>query len=156
MFHKYCHCCHIKHRGIITILDLWNPWGYVTDMLKCHGGLENILCLCSKTYSTLGGLFWLCSANHKAGYFSNMACDWRSIDWAYSEQETENGPGLPLVRDGPLGASAFVRIAYQTTVIWVHAFKRVLSFLSVCHTLLIMFPSSYHHEIFRSCHHEPG
>ena len=33
----------------------------------------------------------LCLANHRAGYFSNLACDWLSIDWAYSEQETENG-----------------------------------------------------------------
>ena len=34
----------------------------------------------------------LCSANHRAGYFSNLTCDWLSIVWAYSEQETENGP----------------------------------------------------------------
>ena len=34
----------------------------------------------------------LCSANHRAGYFRNLACDWLSIVWAYSEQETENGP----------------------------------------------------------------
>ena len=34
----------------------------------------------------------LCLANHRAGYFSNLACDWLSIAWAYSEQETENGP----------------------------------------------------------------
>ena len=27
----------------------------------------------------------LCSANHRAGYFSNLACDWLSIVWAYSE-----------------------------------------------------------------------
>ena len=36
----------------------------------------------------------LCSANHRAGYFSNLACDWLSIVWAYSEQETENGPRI--------------------------------------------------------------
>ena len=35
----------------------------------------------------------LCSANHRAGYLSNLACDWLSIVWAYSEQETESGPG---------------------------------------------------------------
>ena len=29
-----------------------------------------------------------CSANHRTGYF----CDWLSIVWAYSEQETENRP----------------------------------------------------------------
>ena len=34
----------------------------------------------------------LCSANHRTGYFSNLACDCLSIVWAYSEQDTENGP----------------------------------------------------------------
>ena len=33
----------------------------------------------------------LCSANHRTGYFSNLACDWLSIVWAYSEEETKNG-----------------------------------------------------------------
>ena len=33
----------------------------------------------------------LCSANHRADYFSNLACDWLSIVWAYSKQESENG-----------------------------------------------------------------
>ena len=37
----------------------------------------------------------LCSANHRAGYFSNLACAWLSIVWAYSKQETENGPRRP-------------------------------------------------------------
>ena len=36
----------------------------------------------------------LCSANHRAGYFSNLACDWLSITWAFSKQETENGPRI--------------------------------------------------------------
>ena len=40
----------------------------------------------------------LCSANHKAGYFSNMPSNWLSIDWDYSEQETENGP-FPLFHE---------------------------------------------------------
>ena len=26
------------------------------------------------------------------GYWSNLPCDWPSTAWAYSEQETENGP----------------------------------------------------------------
>ena len=34
----------------------------------------------------------LCLANHRAGYFSNLACDWLRTVGAYSEQETENGP----------------------------------------------------------------
>ena len=38
----------------------------------------------------------LCSANHRAGYFSNLACDWLSIVWVYSEQVTEKGPRYRL------------------------------------------------------------
>ena len=34
----------------------------------------------------------LCSANHRPGYWSNLPCDWPSTAWAYSEQETGNGP----------------------------------------------------------------
>ena len=34
----------------------------------------------------------LCSGNHRTGYFSNLACDWLSIVWDYSEQETKKGP----------------------------------------------------------------
>ena len=37
-------------------------------------------------------VFRLCSANHRPGYWSNLPCDWLSTAWAYSEQETENGP----------------------------------------------------------------
>ena len=36
----------------------------------------------------------LCSANHMPGYWSILPCDWPSTAWAYSEQETENGPRL--------------------------------------------------------------
>ena len=34
----------------------------------------------------------LCSANHRSGYWSNLACDWPSTAWAYSEEETEIFP----------------------------------------------------------------
>ena len=48
------------------------------------------------TWARFLSLTWsklrLWSANHRAGYFSNLACDWRSIVWAYCEQETGNGP----------------------------------------------------------------
>ena len=39
----------------------------------------------------------LCSANHWAGYFSNLVCDWLNIVWANSEQGTENGPCLCMM-----------------------------------------------------------
>ena len=38
----------------------------------------------------------LCSANHRPGYWSNLPCDWPSTAWAYSGQETENGPRCRL------------------------------------------------------------
>ena len=34
----------------------------------------------------------LCLANHRAGYLSNLTCDWLSIVWGYSKLETENEP----------------------------------------------------------------
>ena len=46
----------------------------------------------SLTQNKLG----LCSANHRPGYWSNLPCDWLSKAWAYSENETENGPRLGL------------------------------------------------------------
>ena len=39
---------------------------------------------------------------------------------------------------------------------WYFLSVRLSICLSICHTFLTMFPSSYHHEIFRSCHHGPG
>ena len=40
----------------------------------------------------------LCSANNRAGYCSILACDWLSIVWAYSEQETETDPAICRTR----------------------------------------------------------
>ena len=51
-------------------------------------GIEIRVCFLSLAQSKLR----LCSANHRPGYWSNLACDWPSTAWAYSEQETENGP----------------------------------------------------------------
>ena len=51
--------------------------------------MSTLACFLSLSWSKLK----LCSANHRVGYFSNLACDWLSIVWAYSEQETENRPG---------------------------------------------------------------
>ena len=34
----------------------------------------------------------LCSADHGAGYFSNLACGWLGIDWSCPGWETENEP----------------------------------------------------------------
>ena len=58
----------------------WPITGQVNSVIRAH------------FLSYAGSKLRLCSANHRAGYFSNLACDCLSIVWAYSEQETENGP----------------------------------------------------------------
>ena len=55
----------------------------------------------------------LCSANHRAGYFSNLACDWLSIVWAYSEQETEKGPWSDEVRRWVGGYPSVVTVVME-------------------------------------------
>ena len=57
-----------------------SAWGQVSSYTRAH--------FLSLARSKLR----LCSANHRAGYFSNLTCDWLSIAWAYSKQETENEP----------------------------------------------------------------
>ena len=49
-------------------------------------------CIWARFLSLARSKLRLCSANHRAGYFSNLAFDWLSIVWAYSENDTENGP----------------------------------------------------------------
>ena len=59
----------------------------------CHMGRGNSLVLTRACFLSLAQSklrLWL--ANHRAGYFSNLACDWLSRVLAYSEQKTENGP----------------------------------------------------------------
>ena len=68
----------------------------------------------------------LCSANHRAGYFSNLACDWLSIVWAYSKQETENGPILLAISTGNLLITGV--FPSQRPVIWN---SYVFSFISL-------------------------
>ena len=81
----------------------WLKWNFNRIWIK----MERVL---SKWFAEGGcdhtGFFWirarflslarsklrLCSANHRPGYWSNLPCDWPSTVWAYSKQETENGP----------------------------------------------------------------
>ena len=48
----------------------------------------------------------LCSANHRTGYFNNLACDCPRTVWAYSEQAAENGP-WPIVNAVSLSIRPF-------------------------------------------------
>ena len=73
--------------GPVSCLLLGVSSGYAQPITR---QVTSVTWLPTLTWSKLR----LCLANHKAGYFSNLACDWLSIIWAYSEQETENGPWL--------------------------------------------------------------
>ena len=60
----------------------------------------------------------LCLANHRAGYFCNLPCDWPSIIWAYSEQEIENGYRLYFGHDDAMTWKRFPH--YWTFVKGIH------------------------------------
>ena len=59
----------------------------------------------------------LCSDNHRAGYFSNMTCDWLSIVWANSEQETEKR-ALSLCERNPLITGEFLLKSICNAELW--------------------------------------
>ena len=76
-----------------TSLAVWAPIGFICGQLGPF----------SVSYSELR----LCSANHRAGYFSNLACDWLSIVGTHSEQETKtalifNSVAVTLLKEGVL------------------------------------------------------
>ena len=113
---------YVIKRGLWELCESWHEWPKATNFLifitctKCIYLGGKIFNLYQIWYSKVNGmsstrgaylvqaitwasflsLAWsklkLCSANHMAGYFSNLACDWLRIDWTYSEQETENWP----------------------------------------------------------------
>ena len=57
----------------------------------------------------------LCSANHRPGYWSNLPCDWPSTAWAYSEQETDNGPWSFILKNIPCWWGPYF---YTATIVW--------------------------------------
>ena len=73
--------------------ELWDDYGTclsaaiagATILEPCHEIRAHSLSLAQSKLR-------LRSANHRPGYWSNLPCDWPSTAWAYSEQETENGP----------------------------------------------------------------
>ena len=79
-----------RQEHIMGYQSKYTPWLFISWWCKAPA-------LTSVTWACVLSLVWgklrLCSANHRAGYFSKLACDWLSIVWAYSEQETEMGRG---------------------------------------------------------------
>ena len=49
----------------------------------------------------------LCSVNHRAGYFSNLVCDWLSTVRTYSRQKTKLGHGLHILGSLPTRFKCF-------------------------------------------------
>ena len=76
----------------ICILMHWWVVGWVDGLIV---RLVTFCCswlLCTYRGKHASTKLRLCSANHRSGYWSNLPCDWPSTAWAYSGQETENGP----------------------------------------------------------------
>ena len=71
-------------------------WSRRERAFYAHWGMRHYFQVLSDIWarflSLAGNKLSLCSANHMVGYFSDLACDWLSIVWAYSEQEIQNGP----------------------------------------------------------------
>ena len=65
-------------------------WHNMSSLDHNHPSMARAGFLCF--LSLAPGKLRLCSTNHMPGYFSNLACDWLSIVWAYFKEETENGP----------------------------------------------------------------
>ena len=114
-------CSHTTRPSAAMILTVWNKWALVfhrkqfqltvpsqyfdmernAKLIYFHVKVNLAWhFLISHTSNTIYSIILtrsklsLCSANHRPGYWSNLACDWPSTVWAYYEQETENGPWL--------------------------------------------------------------
>ena len=75
---------------------------FTDDSLKCMCFKQNVFKLhCSLI---LGVQSTMCLhllrqlfTNHRTGYLSNLACEWQSIIWVYSQKGTGNGPSFAEV-----------------------------------------------------------
>ena len=83
IFHKYW--WYIKHGGIITNLNPWNPWGMLlicqnATVQVCGARIRIYYVLCSKTYSTFGGLFWSPAGSGQAAR-GDRICETHLLFW---------------------------------------------------------------------------
>ena len=116
---------------------------FISDILYYH---ENILCL--KTCGLIAIIFWL----EYNGVLNMLDCNGvfdiyeqilslKCIIFLAATKQLYEWYFLPICPSVRLSVCLSVRLSVC---------------LSVCHTFLTMFPSSYHHEIFRSYHLGPG
>ena len=87
--------------------------------------------------------------NTQLSRFWTVTPVWIHIWWWNDAQS------LMLLRRGALLFLAATKQLYKWYFPSVRPSVRLSVRLSVCHTFLIMFPSSYHHEIFRSYYQWP-
>ena len=91
--HCTCRCLSTEeHKAINRHSAEWRVRFFTCNLLNNSVSPFMTLWIRARFLSLVRSKIRLCSANHRAGYFSNLACDWLSIVWAYSGQETENGP----------------------------------------------------------------
>ena len=83
----------------------------MTVSIVCHGTRDNTR---ARFLSLARSQLRLCSASHRSGYFSNLACDWLNIVWAYSEQQTENAPSFLYHRIPPI---RYQKSAFGTCIV---------------------------------------
>ena len=93
----------------------------MTHIALLHKHAKTRACFLSLAQSKLR----LCSANHRTGYWSNLPCDWPSTAWAYSEQETENGPWSTGIAFLPLWFTAACRSQFSAAKIAHHLYAWV-------------------------------
>ena len=103
-FDTECHeICFVGRKTNVTTLMSWDLENVMRFIFIWTGSWAHFLSLPQSKLR-------LCSANHRAGYFSYLACDWLSIVWGYSMQETENGPWaiVPVKAPGGTGRGLHV------------------------------------------------
>ena len=111
------------YHGMWSETGFTKSWGAENwDLLKWILAIILIAVIWVQFLSLVWSKLRLCSANHRAGYFSNLACDWLNIVWASSEQETENGPWLsPYFLSPECIISFYVRATHIATRFWIWA-----------------------------------
>ena len=103
IFLSHSNCCfHYVCSLISCSISEMGFWvSFYQQAMSSFSKFYQIICCscmmnCALTWAHFLSLAWsklrLCSANHRAGYFSNLACDWLNIVWAYSKKDIENGP----------------------------------------------------------------
>ena len=79
-----------------SISSQWMITVWLQAIIWTSNGSQSCICITKACLLPLArGQLRVCSVNHRSGYFSNLACEWLSIVWAYSKQETEVGPRPP-------------------------------------------------------------